>query len=225
MTDRLLLIEDEKTLRRQLVELLETHLFEVDACVDGVEGVHMGESFNYDIAVIDLGLPRLPGLEVVKRLRLCGKDFPILILTARGDWTDKVDGLAAGADDYLVKPFHVQELLARLKALTRRARGQLRTELSAGPIKMDTRSKGVEVAGAAMDLTAYEYNLLHYLMLRPNEVISKTELTEHLYHQDFDRDSNVIEVFVGRLRRKLDPGNLLHPIATVRGQGYRLNCP
>ena len=144
-----------------------------------------------------------------------------MILTARGDWKDKVDGLSTGADDYLVKPFHVQELLARLEALIRRASGKFKPALEFGPIHMDTRGKRVKVEDLAVDLTAFEFNLLEYLMLRPGEVVSKTELTEHLYDQDFDRDSNVIEVFVGRLRKKLDPQNSLKPIETVRGQGYR----
>ena len=147
--------------------------------------------------------------------------MPILILTARGDWRDKVDGLSSGADDYLVKPFHVRELLARVEALIRRASGAMTRDLSLGPVSLDTRAKNVRVNGAAVELTAFEFNLLEYLMHRPGHVVSKSELTEHLYQQDFDRDSNVIEVFVGRLRRKLDPQNAIKPIETVRGQGYR----
>ena len=193
----------------------------VDECEDGQSGLYMGQKYHYDIAVIDLGLPKISGIEVIEKLRAEGKDYPILILTARGDWKDKVDGLSIGADDYLVKPFHVQEFLARLEALIRRASGKLKTSLDYGPLHLDTRGKQVEVDGAKVDLTAYEFNLLHYLMLRPGEVISKSELTEHLYDQDFDRDSNVIEVFVGRLRKKIDPDNSLKPIETVRGQGYR----
>ena len=157
-----------------------------------------------------------------EKIRGDGKDFPILVLTARGDWSDKVDALGIGADDYLVKPFHVQEFLARLDALVRRASGQFKPSLSIGPINLDMRGKRVAVDGEAIELTAYEFNLLEYLMQRPGEVVSKTELTEYLYEQDFDRDSNVIEVFVGRLRKKLDPENSLKPISTVRGQGYRL---
>ncbi len=221
MTQHLLLVEDELKLREQLVELLEKKLFTVDACEDGQSGLYMGQKYHYDIAVIDLGLPKISGIEFIERLRAEGKDYPILILTARGDWKDKVDGLSVGADDYLVKPFHVQEFLARLEALMRRASGKLKTSIDYGPLHLDTRGKQVEVNGTKVDLTAYEFNLLQYLMLRPGEVISKSELTEHLYDQDFDRDSNVIEVFVGRLRKKIDPGNLLKPIETVRGQGYR----
>lgn len=221
MSQRILLVEDERTLREQLVELLGRHQYIVDAAEDGVEGLYLGQKFDYDVAVIDLGLPRIPGTEVIEKLREEGREYPILILTARGDWKDKVDGLARGADDYLVKPFHVQELLARLEALIRRASGKLKASLEIGPISMDTRGKRVSVDATPIELTAYEYNLLEYLMQRPGEVVSKSALTEHLYDQDFDRDSNVIEVFVGRLRRKLDPANTLKPIETVRGQGYR----
>ncbi len=221
MSRHLLLVEDEMKLRNQLQELLERNLFSVDACEDGSAGMHFGLKYHYDIAVIDLGLPRVSGIEIIERMRAEGKDCPILILTARGDWKDKVDGLSAGADDYLVKPFHVQEFLARINALIRRASGKLKSVLEFGPLQLDTRAKQVKVDDASVDLTAYEFNLLQYLMMRPGEVVSKTELTEHLYDQDFDRDSNVIEVFVGRLRKKIDPENSLKPIATVRGQGYR----
>jgi two-component system, OmpR family, response regulator PhoP len=218
---RLLLVEDEARLREQLMEILGRHGYKVDACADGMEGLYMAQKYPYDIAVIDLGLPKVPGIEIIHKVRSEGKDYPIIILTARGDWKDKVDGLAAGADDYLVKPFHVQELLARLEALTRRATGKFKPAIAIGSIHLDTRGKRVEVGGERIDLTAYEFNLLEYLMLHPGEVVSKTELTEHLYDQDFDRDSNVIEVFVGRLRKKLDPENALKPIETVRGLGYR----
>ena len=218
---RLLLIEDEDKLREQLMEILGRHGYKVDACSDGMEGLHVARKYHYDIGVVDLGLPRLSGIEIIRKVREEGREYPIIILTARGDWKDKVDGLAAGADDYLVKPFHVQEFLARLEALTRRASGKFKPSLEFGPIHMDTKGKRVQVDGERVDLTAYEFNLLEYLMLHPGEVVSKTELTEHLYDQDFDRDSNVIEVFVGRLRKKLDPQNSLKPIETVRGQGYR----
>ena len=220
---RLLLVEDEAQLREQLMEILDRHQYQVDYCVDGAEAMGFSDRNNYDVAVIDLGLPRVPGMDVIRHIRDTGHDYPVLILTARGDWQDKVDGLGAGADDYLVKPFHVQEFLARLEALQRRAGGKLKPTIEAGPIVLDTRAKTVSVNLNSISLTAYEYKLMEYLMQHPGQVVSKSELTDHLYDQDFDRDSNVIEVFVGRLRRKLDPENALKPIATVRGQGYRFS--
>ena len=220
---RLLLVEDEAQLREQLMEILERHQYQVDYCVDGAEAMGFSDRNDYDVAVIDLGLPRVPGMDVIRYIRDTGHDYPVLILTARGDWQDKVDGLGAGADDYLVKPFHVQEFLARLEALQRRAGGKLKPTIEAGPIVLDTRAKTVSVNLNSISLTAYEYKLMEYLMQHPGQVVSKSELTDHLYDQDFDRDSNVIEVFVGRLRRKLDPENALKPIATVRGQGYRFS--
>lgn len=225
MTCRLLLVEDEHSLREQLVDVLGRHGYTVDVAIDGKEGLHVGRKYPFDIAVIDIGLPKLSGIEVIQRLRDEDKDFPILILTARSDWQDKVNGLASGADDYLVKPFHVQEFLARLDALIRRASGTFTPSMEYGPIHLDTRGKDVRVEGRKIELTAYEYNLLEYLMKRPGEVISKAELTEYLYDQDFDRDSNVIEVFVGRLRKKLAPDNSIKPIETIRGQGYRFVPP
>jgi two-component system response regulator PhoP len=224
VSNRVLLVEDQDELRGQLLELLQRHDYIVEACGDGMEGLYLAQKYNYDVAVIDLGLPRVSGLEIIRKIREEGRDYPVLILTARADWKDKVEGLAAGADDYLVKPFHVQELLARLEAMLRRASGQFKPSLEWGPIHVDLRGKRVNVEGGRVDLTAFEFKLLEYLMQRPGEVVSKTELTEHLYDQDFDRDSNVIEVFVGRLRKKLDPDNALKPIETIRGQGYRLNA-
>ena len=221
MARKILLAEDEQTLRDQLVEILERHDFQVDSAVDGLQATVFGENGHYDLAIIDLGLPKLNGMEVISKLRAQGRDYPVLILTARGDWQDKVDGLAAGADDYLVKPFHVQELLARIEALIRRATGAVTRDMKIGPVSLDTKAKSVRVNDRIIELTAFEFNLLEYLMLRPGHVVSKSELTEHLYHQDFDRDSNVIEVFIGRLRKKLDPENEFKPIETVRGQGYR----
>ncbi|MEE2914644.1 MAG: response regulator transcription factor [Pseudomonadota bacterium] len=220
---RLLLVEDEAQLREQLMEILDRHQYQVDYCVDGAEAMGFSDRNDYDVAVIDLGLPRVPGMDVIRHIRDTGHDYPVLILTARGDWQDKVDGLGAGADDYLVKPFHVQEFLARLEALQRRAGGKIKPTIEAGPIVLDTRAKTVSVNLNSISLTAYEYKLMEYLMQHPGQVVSKSELTDHLYDQDFDRDSNVIEVFVGRLRRKLDPENALKPIATVRGQGYRFS--
>jgi two-component system response regulator PhoP len=219
---RVLVVEDEAELRRQLVARLHEDGWAVDAAADGEEGLYLGSEHPFDVAVIDLGLPKLSGIEVIRRLRAGQRRFPILILTARGRWQDKVEGLEAGADDYLVKPFHVEELLARLKALVRRSAGWAQPVLECGPIRLDTAAKTVTLAGNPVELTTYEYRVLEQLMLRPGEVLSKTELTEHLYDQDSDRDSNVIEVFIGRLRRKLDPAERYHPIDTVRGQGYRL---
>lgn len=218
---RVLVIEDEESLRLQLSSRLKREGYAVDEAADGEEGVYLGSENSIDIAVVDLGLPRLSGIEVIRKLRTLGKSFPILILTARGRWQDKVEGLEAGADDYLAKPFHIEELLARLNALMRRSAGLAQPKVCCGPIVLDTSSHQVSVDGRQIELTAYEYKVLEYLMMHTGKMISKTELTEHLYDQDFDRDSNVIEVFVGRLRRKLDPENSLHPIETLRGQGYR----
>lgn len=218
---RILVIEDEASLREQLLTRFREDGYAVDAAADGEEGLYLGSEFPFDVAVVDLGLPKLSGIEVIQRLRAAGKTFPILILTARGRWQEKVEGLEAGGDDYLVKPFHMEELLARIKVLLRRAAGWSQPVLRCGPVALDTVSQQVSVHGQAVDLTAYEYNLLEYLMLHNGEVVSKAELTEHLYDQDFDRDSNVLEVLVGRLRRKLDPEGVLQPIETLRGRGYR----
>lgn len=215
---RVLIVEDESALAAQLASALRSAGFAVDAAKDGEEGLYFGEEFDYDAAVIDLGLPRLDGMSLIRKLRGAERNMPVLILTARGNWQDKVKGLEAGADDYLTKPFQMEELLARLNALIRRAAGYSSPVLEHGDLKLDTAKKEVRVGSDAVELTAYEYKVLEYLMLNPDRVVSKTELTDHLYEQDFDRDSNVIEVFVGRLRKKLDPVN---PIRTVRGQGYR----
>lgn len=219
---RVLLVEDEIDLREQLSGALGAAGYTVDAAGDGEEGLYLGKEFPADVGVIDLGLPKLNGIELIRRLRTDGLDFPILILTARDRWQDKVEGLGAGADDYLVKPFHVEELLARLNALLRRAGGWAHPVLRCGPVELDSTAQRVRVSGEEVDLTSYEYRVLHYLMLHAGEVVSKTELTEHIYDQDHDRDSNVIEVFVGRLRKKLDPGGVIAPIETLRGRGYRL---
>ncbi|HWS02990.1 MAG TPA: response regulator transcription factor [Gammaproteobacteria bacterium] len=219
---RVLIIEDENLLREQLRVRLKTEGHVVDTARDGEEGLFAGREYPIDIAVIDLGLPKMSGIEVIRALRAAGKDYPILILTARGRWQDKVEGLEAGADDYLVKPFEIEELLARLRALVRRASGWTQATLQCGPIVLDTSAQSVQVDARTIELTTYEYKVLEHLMLHSGEVISKTDLTEHLYEQDFDRDSNTIEVFIGRLRRKLDPDNVLNPIETVRGRGYRL---
>lgn len=220
---RVLVIEDEPNLRKQLKDFLQAQGYAVDVAEDGKEGLHMGKEYPFDIAVVDLGLPKLPGVDVIRLWRDQGISFPILILTARGRWQDKVEGLEAGADDYLVKPFHNEELLARTRALMRRAVGNSTPEIQFGPILINTSKQTVTVGGKVLELTAYEYRVVEYLALNPEKVVSKTELTEHIYDQDFDRDSNVIEVFIGRLRKKLDPENRLKPIETLRGRGYRWN--
>ncbi|HCC80874.1 MULTISPECIES: response regulator transcription factor [unclassified Methylophaga] len=222
---RVLLIEDEPHLREQIGQHLRQHQLTVDMSADGEEGLFLGSEYPYDVAVIDLGLPKLSGIEVIKQLREQNITFPILILTARGRWQDKVEGLEAGADDYLVKPFHFEELLARLNALARRAAGWSNSTMRCGPVELNPASQQVTVNQSAIELTAFEYRLLHYLMLHAGEVISKTELTDHIYEQDQDRDSNVIEVFVKRLRNKLDPDKSINPIETLRGRGYRLTLP
>ncbi len=220
---RLLLIEDEHSLREGLYEYLSRSDYSVDAAADGREGLYLGLENPYDIAVIDIGLPEINGIDVIKQLRAQSKNFPVLILTARDSWQDKVEGLEAGADDYLVKPFHNEEMRARLNALTRRSKGHATPELYFECLTINTASKTIYVDNEAVKLTQYEYNTLEYIALNHPRVISKTELTEHIYDQDFDLDSNVIEVLIGRLRKKLDPKGLLKPIATLRGQGYRLN--
>jgi two-component system response regulator PhoP len=222
---RVLIVEDEPAIR----DALQTQLTEAghvtDLAADGEEGLFAGSEYPIDVAIIDLGLPKIPGLDLIRRLRKLGKTFPILILTARDRWQDKVEGLDAGADDYVAKPFHVEEVLARLQALLRRSGGWATATLSCGPIDLDTRAQTVSVSGRPVELTTFEYRILEHLMLKAGEVISKTDLTEHLYEQDFERDSNVIEVFMGRLRRKLDPDDTLKPIETLRGRGYRLVLP
>ena len=222
---RILLIEDEIHLREQVTEQLTKQNLTVDPAADGEEGLYLGTEYPYDIAIIDLGLPKLSGIGVIQQLRSAGKDFPILILTARGRWQDKVEGLESGADDYLVKPFHIEELLARINALARRASGWSSSTLQCGAITLNPSSQEVTNNGDIIDLTAYEYCLLHYMMLHAGEVLSKTELTDHIYEQDHERDSNVIEVFIKRLRSKLDPKKLFNPIETLRGRGYLLTLP
>lgn len=222
---RILFIEDEAQLREQTKIALQKQNLTVDTAADGKEGLYLGLEYLYDAAVIDLGLPLIQGIDVIKQLRAHDITFPILILTARGRWQDKVEGLDAWADDYLVKPFHFEELSARIYALTRRASGWSSATLSCGNITLNPSSQIVMNNGVEVDLTAYEYRLLHYLILHAGEVISKTKLTDHIYEQDYDRDSNVIEVFVKRLRTKLDPDKQLNPIETLRGRGYRLNLP
>lgn len=222
---RLLVVEDENLLRQQLEQGLAKEGYVVDAAADGKSGLYFATEFDYDAAIVDLGLPEIDGISLIGQIRSANKTFPILILTARGDWQDKVAGLDAGADDYVVKPFQLEEIVARLNALLRRAAGFAKPRLEFGPLMLDISAKRLTVNSGSVDLTAYEYKMLEYLMLHPGQVISKTELTEHLYAQDYDRDSNVLEVFVRRLRQKLDPEQTLKPIETVRGQGYRFNLP
>jgi len=219
---RLLLVEDDPNLSRSLAAQLEQAGYAVSAATDGREGLYLAREYPVDLAIVDLGLPTLSGVELIKSLRADGKDYPILVLTARDRWQDKVEVLKLGADDYVVKPFNVEELLARVDALLRRAGGWAQSELVCGPITLDTRSQEVKVSGSKLELTSFEYKLLEYLMLHAGEVLSKTQITEALYDEDFERDSNVIEVFIGRLRRKLDPDSTYKPIETLRGRGYRL---
>jgi len=223
---RILVVEDEVSLRAQLEAQLRKAGYAVDAAADGEDGFFLGREHPFDLAVVDLGLPKLSGIDVIRRWREAGRRFPVLILTARGRWQDKVEGLNAGADDYLTKPFQAEELHARINALLRRAAGVAKPVLRCGPITLDTSAHTVQVEDNLLELTGYEYKVLEYLMLNRGKVISKTELTEHIYDQDFDRDSNVIEVFIGRLRRKLDPDNRYQPVETLRGRGYRfaLEC-
>lgn len=222
---RVLLVEDDRSLNRSLVAQFEEAGYKVDSALDGREGLYFAQEYPIDLAVIDLGLPSLSGVELIRTVRADGKEYPILVLTARDRWQDKVEALKLGADDYVVKPFHVEELLARVDALLRRAGGWAQSELVCGPITLDTRSQIVAINGAPLELTSFEYRLLEYLMLHAGEVLSKTQITEALYDQDFERDSNVIEVFIGRLRRKLDPDGKYQPIETLRGRGYRMSLP
>lgn len=222
---RILVIEDEERLRQQLIDVLHAQGYAVDATGSGQEGEFFGLEYPIDAAVVDLGLPDRPGTAVIETWRARGRAFPVLVLTARARWEDKVAGLELGADDYLVKPFHHEELLARLRALLRRAAGWTQSRIQCGPILMDLGSKRVTVEARELDLTALEFKVLEYLMLRADAVLSKSELTEHLYEDDAERDSNVLEVIIGRLRKKLDPERSLNPIETIRGQGYRLRLP
>jgi two-component system, OmpR family, response regulator len=218
---RLLVVEDDKDLNRQIVTALEQAGYAVDRAFDGEEGHFLGESEPYDAVILDLGLPKMEGVAVLQAWRRDGKAMPVIILTARDRWSDKVQGFDAGADDYVTKPFHMEEILARVRAVLRRAAGHATSELACGPVRLDTRSNRVTVDGNAVKLTSHEYRLLSYLMHHGGRVVSRTEIVEHLYDQDFDRDSNTIEVFVGRLRRKLG----VDVIQTVRGLGYILQAP
>jgi len=218
---RLLVVEDDPDLSRQLSGALAEAGYVVDTAQDGEEGHFLGDTEPYDAIILDLGLPQMDGVTVLERWRRDGRLMPVLILTARDRWSDKVAGIDAGADDYVTKPFHVEEVLARVRALLRRAAGHGSPELECGPLRLDTRSARVTVEGNPVKLTSLEYRLLAYLAHHKGRVVSRTELVEHLYDQDFDRDSNTIEVFVGRIRKKLG----INLIDTVRGLGYCLNEP
>jgi two-component system OmpR family response regulator len=215
---RILVVEDDTNLNRQIKEALTEGGYAVDVAFDGEEGHFLGDTEPYDAVVLDIGLPQMDGLSVLEEWRRAGKSMPVLLLTARDRWSDKVQGIDAGADDYVAKPFHMEELLARLRALVRRAAGHASNEITAGPVRLDVKAGKVTVDGQAIKLTSHELRLLSYLMHHKGKVVSRTELTEHLYDQDFDRDSNTIEVFVGRLRKKL-PDEVIH---TVRGLGYQI---
>ena len=218
---RLLVIEDDNTLRETLAAQLTEAGFAVEQAADGKEGLYFALEYPIDLAIVDLGLPEMSGLDIIREVRKQGKSYPILILTARDRWEDKVDGLDAGADDYVVKPFQFEEVIARVNALVRRSGGWASSEMIAGPVSLDLSRQELKVNDVAIELTSFEYKIIEYLMVRAGQVISKTELTERLYDQDFERDSNVIEVFVGRLRKKLAPDNTIQPIDTLRGRGYR----
>ncbi len=218
---RILVVEDDRDLNRQLTEALEEAGYVVDRAHDGEEGHFLGDTEPYDAVILDVGLPEMDGISVLERWRTAGRTVPVLILTARDRWSDKVSGIDAGADDYVAKPFHIEEVLARVRALIRRAAGHASSEIACGPVRLDTKAARATVDGAPLKLTSHEFRLLSYLMHHMDEVVSRTELVEHMYDQDFDRDSNTIEVFVGRLRRKMG----VDLIETVRGLGYRMHAP
>ncbi|TPK75125.1 response regulator transcription factor [Mesorhizobium sp. B2-4-18] len=218
---RVLVVEDDKDLNRQISDALVDAGYVVDRAFDGEEGHFLGDTEPYDAVVLDIGLPQMDGISVVERWRRGGRKMPVLILTARDRWSDKVSGIDAGADDYVTKPFHIEEVLARVRALIRRAAGHASSELTCGPLRLDTKASKADFNGVPLKLTSHEFRLLAYLMHHMGEVVSRTELVEHLYDQDFDRDSNTIEVFVGRLRKKMG----IDMIETVRGMGYRMREP
>lgn len=221
---RILIVEDEQALREQLSQQLQQQNYIVDATGDGQEGLFFAQEYPLDAAIIDLGLPGMSGIEIIQQLRKDGHTLPILILTARDRWQDKVNGLEAGGDDYLTKPFHFEELLARLKALLRRASGSTDNSLQAGPIMIQLDQQQVTLNQQPLELTTFEYRLLEHMVKHNGQVLSKNNLSDYLYPHDEDRDSNVIEVMVGRLRKKLDPDGQLKPIETLRGRGYRFHC-
>jgi two-component system response regulator PhoP len=220
---RAIIVEDDQAINEQIVTRLKQEGFAVDSADNGVDGLYLIQEYPSDVAIIDLGLPQMSGLDVIKKIRAEGSKLPVLILTARGKWQDKVEGLDAGADDYLVKPFHHEEMMARIRVLIRRAAGWSDSSMHCGPVVLDPSTQRVTLSGQEIELTAYEYKVIEYLMLHAGEVVSKSVLTEHLYDDEDDRDSNVIEVFIRRLRQKLDPDESLQPIETLRGRGYRFN--
>ena len=222
---RILVVEDEAGIRENLRDELVRAGFVVDVAADGEEGLFAGAQYPIDIAIVDLGLPKMSGLEVIRRLREKSKGFPILVLTARDRWQDKVEGLEAGADDYVSKPFHFEEVLARLQALLRRSGGWSTSELVCGPIALDMRRQTVKVNDKGIDLTTHEYRLLEHFMIHAGRTLNRTELSERLYDEEMDRDSNIIDVYVNRLRKKLDPTEELKPFETLRGRGYRFAVP
>jgi two-component system, OmpR family, response regulator PhoP len=221
---RILVVEDETELRELLGRALKRQGFAVDLCGDGTDGLHFATEYPVDLAIIDLGLPGTSGMEIVREARQRERKFPILVLTARSDWQDKVEALEIGADDYVTKPFRIEELMARVHALLRRSAGHAAPEVSFGPLRVNLSSQDVELDGQSLELTSFEYKVLEYFALHPDQVVSKMELNEHLYEEDADPDSNVIEVIIGRLRKKLDPQGDWTPIETLRGRGYRFRA-
>jgi len=220
---KILIVEDEPLIRNNLVASFKANGFVTESAADGEDGLFLAKEYPIDLAVVDIGLPGMSGLELIEKLRESKNQVPVIVLTARDTWQDKVEGLSTGADDYMAKPFQFEELLARCNALLRRTAGFASPVLKIADIELDSMAQSVKKAGSQIELTAYEYKVLEYLFLNPKKVVSKTELTEHIYEQDFDRDSNVLEVFVGRLRKKIDPDQSMKLIQTLRGQGYRLN--
>ncbi len=218
---RVLVVEDDADIREQLIDTLQGEGYVVDAAAEGSQGLYFALEYPIDIAIVDLGLPEVSGLEIIRKLRDAGKDYPVIILTARTRWQNRVEGLEAGADDYVDKPFHHEELLARMRALLRRTGRWSQAEFACGPIRLNTSEQRVLCNDEEISLTAYEYKVIEHLMMHAGEVISKTDLTESMYDDESDRDSNVIEVFIRRLRMKLDPDGTINPIETLRGRGYR----
>jgi two-component system response regulator PhoP len=219
---RILIVEDEVILSQQIQDFFVGKGFVVDIAKTGEDGFFFMSEYPIDVAIVDIGLPDFSGIDLVTRLRENNNKTPILLLTARSRWQDKVEGLESGADDFLPKPFHYEELLARVNALLRRSQGIAHPVLTFSNVRLDTMSQDVTVDGSNIELTAFEYKILEYLLFHKGEVVSKSELTEHIYNEDFDRDSNVIEVFIGRLRKKIDPQGITKPIETLRGRGYRI---